>query len=64
MDNKAVMAQQIYEIDKAKDKIELAKRLLQNGVGIDVIARSTGLSKEQIEGLQKHTLEEPSVVNF
>ena len=47
-----------------KGKIEVAKQLLQNEVGIDVIARSTGLSKEQIEGLQKHTLEEPSVVNF
>jgi predicted transposase/invertase (TIGR01784 family) len=47
-----------------KGKIEVAKQLLQNGIGIDVIARSTGLSKEQIEGLQKHTLEEPSAVNF
>lgn len=78
MDNKAVMAQQIYEIDNAKakgkaegkaegkieGKIELAKRLLQNGVGIDVIAQSSDLSKKQIEDLKKHVLEEPLAVNF
>ena len=74
MDNKAVMAQQIYEIDNAKakgkaegkieGKIELAKRLLQNGVGIDVIAQSSDLSKKQIEDLKKHVLEGPSAVNF
>ncbi|QZA59102.1 hypothetical protein RHAB15C_0000986 [Candidatus Rhabdochlamydia porcellionis] len=31
---------------------------------MDVIARSSDLSKEQIEDLKKHVLEEPSVVNF
>ena len=47
-----------------KGKIELAKRLLQNGVGMDVIAQSSDLSKEQVEELKKYTLEEPSAINF
>ena len=47
-----------------KGKIELAKRLLQNGVGIDVIALSADLSKEQIEALQKYILDGTTAVNF
>ena len=39
-----------------KGKIELVKRLLQNGVGIDVIALSADLSKEQIESLKDKKL--------
>ncbi len=78
IDNKAALAQQIYEAEvnaknakaegKAigieKEKIQTAKRLLQAGCGIDLIAQATDLSKEQIEDLRKHTLQEPSVVNF
>ena len=78
MDNKAAAAQQIYEAEiyaknaeargeargKAEGKIELAKCLLQNGVGIDVIARSSDLSAKQIEDLKKYILKEPSAVNF
>ncbi|MGL4540731.1 MAG: Rpn family recombination-promoting nuclease/putative transposase, partial [Candidatus Rhabdochlamydia sp.] len=47
-----------------KGKIEIAKQLLQDGFGTDMIARSTGLSKEQIEDLQKYILDETKVVNF
>ncbi|MGB7127912.1 MAG: Rpn family recombination-promoting nuclease/putative transposase [Candidatus Rhabdochlamydia sp.] len=82
MDNKAALAQQIYEAEvnaknakaegKAegeaigieKGKMEIIKRLLQNGVGMDVIALSADLSKEQIEDLRKYILKEPSAVNF
>jgi predicted transposase/invertase (TIGR01784 family) len=49
---------------KAEGKIEMAKQLLQNGVGIDLIAQSSGLSKEQIEDLRKYILDETKVVNF
>ncbi|MGL4539514.1 MAG: Rpn family recombination-promoting nuclease/putative transposase [Candidatus Rhabdochlamydia sp.] len=63
MDNKAVMAQQIYEAETRgetrgieKNKIETAKRLLQGGCGIDMIVQATDLSKEQIEGLQNKDL--------
>ncbi|MGL4540491.1 MAG: Rpn family recombination-promoting nuclease/putative transposase, partial [Candidatus Rhabdochlamydia sp.] len=47
-----------------KGKIEMAKQLLQNGVGIEMIAQSSDLSKEQIEGLRKYILDETKVVNF
>jgi predicted transposase/invertase (TIGR01784 family) len=55
MDNKAVMAQQIYEAVE-KNKIETARRLLQGGCGIDMIVQATDLSKEQIEELQNKDL--------
>lgn len=45
-------------------KMEIAKNLLQNGVGIDIIAQYSGLSKEQIEDVKKYTFQEPSAVNF
>jgi predicted transposase/invertase (TIGR01784 family) len=51
-------------IGMKKGKIELAKRLLQNGVAIDMIAQSADLSKEQIESLQKCVLAGVNVVNF
>ncbi|MGL4539349.1 MAG: Rpn family recombination-promoting nuclease/putative transposase, partial [Candidatus Rhabdochlamydia sp.] len=47
-----------------KGKVEVAKRLLQDGFKIDMIIRSTGLSKEQVEELKKYVLEENIVVNF
>ncbi|MGL5626577.1 MAG: Rpn family recombination-promoting nuclease/putative transposase [Candidatus Rhabdochlamydia sp.] len=47
-----------------KGKIEVAKRLLQDRFEIDMIIRSTGLSKEQVEELKKYILEENIVVNF
>ncbi|HEV3269519.1 MAG TPA: Rpn family recombination-promoting nuclease/putative transposase, partial [Candidatus Rhabdochlamydia sp.] len=47
-----------------KGKMELAKRLLQNGVEMDVIALSADLSKEQIEDLKKYAFDETSAVNF
>jgi predicted transposase/invertase (TIGR01784 family) len=52
------------EKGKIEGKIEVAKRLLQNGIGIDVIALSTDLSKEQIEDLQKYILDGTIAVNF
>lgn len=45
-------------LDTAKDEgreegiIEVAKELLKNGIGIDIILKSTGLSREQIEQLK------------
>ncbi|MGL5627378.1 MAG: hypothetical protein ACRDDW_07730 [Candidatus Rhabdochlamydia sp.] len=35
-------------------KIEMAKRLLQKGIEIDLIAQCSDLSKEQMEDLKKH----------
>ena len=34
-------------------KIEIVKNLLQNGVDIETIIKSTGLSKEEIDNLSK-----------
>ena len=59
MDNKAVMAQQIYEAETRgaeKKELQIARRLLQGGCGIDMIIQATDLSKEQIEGLQSKDL--------
>lgn len=41
-------------IDTARDEkaLEIAYELLKNGVGIDIISNSTGLSTEQIERLR------------
>jgi len=47
-----------------KEKKQTAKRLLQDGLAIDLVSRYTGLSKEQIEDLKKYILEEPSAANF
>ncbi|HEV3269953.1 MAG TPA: Rpn family recombination-promoting nuclease/putative transposase [Candidatus Rhabdochlamydia sp.] len=67
MDHKAILDKK-YDEGEAKgiekEKIQTAKRLLQDGLAIDLISRYTDLSKEQIEDLRKYTLEEPSVVNF
>jgi predicted transposase YdaD len=66
MDNKAALAQQIYEAEvnaknaKAegeaigieKEKIQIAKRLLQAGYGIDLIVQATILPREQVESLK------------
>jgi len=38
--------------------------LLQEGFGIDVIMRSTDLSKEHLEELKKDILEEKDVINL
>ncbi|MDD3527737.1 MAG: Rpn family recombination-promoting nuclease/putative transposase [Bacteroidales bacterium] len=38
-----------------KGKIEVAKNLLKNGISIDIISASTGLSKEDIESLRKES---------
>ena len=35
-----------------KGKIEVAKNLLENNVSIEIITKSTGLSKEQIDRLK------------
>ncbi|MGL5626885.1 MAG: Rpn family recombination-promoting nuclease/putative transposase, partial [Candidatus Rhabdochlamydia sp.] len=75
MDHKAILEYKIDEgkaigriegeaIGIEKGKMEMAKQLLQNGVGIDLIAGSTRLSKEQIEGLRKYILDENIAVNF
>ena len=37
---------------KTVEKIEIAKKLLQKKIDIDVIMEATGLSKEEIENLQ------------
>ena len=36
-----------------QEKIEIAKELLNNNVSLDIIMKSTGLSKEEIEKLKK-----------
>ena len=43
-------------LDTAKDErtIEIAKNFLDNGVDIQIISKSTGLTKEQLEKLRKH----------
>ncbi len=75
MDNTAILDHKMDEgkaigkvegeaIGIEKGKVELAKRLLQNGVGMDVIALSADLSKEQIEDLQKYILDGTTAVNF
>ncbi len=47
-----------------KGEMELAKRLLQNGIGMDLLTQSANLSKEQIEELKKYTFNENTAVNF
>ncbi|PHM66694.1 putative transposase [Xenorhabdus stockiae] len=37
---------------KAEGKLETARALLQHGVSLDIIATSTGLSREEIEALK------------
>ncbi|MGB7128038.1 MAG: Rpn family recombination-promoting nuclease/putative transposase [Candidatus Rhabdochlamydia sp.] len=70
MDNKAALAQQIYEAEvnaknaKAegeaigieKEKIQTVKRLLQAGCGIDLIVQATNLPREQVESLKDKEL--------
>ncbi len=43
-------------LETAKDErtIEIAKNFIENGVDIDIISKSTGLTKEQIEKLRNH----------
>ena len=36
-----------------QEKIEIAKELLNNNVSLDIIMKSTGLSKEEIANLKK-----------
>ena len=36
-----------------QEKIEIAKELLNNNVSLDIIMKSTGLSKEEIEKLKQ-----------
>jgi hypothetical protein len=36
---------------RATERISIAKSLKMNGISIDVIQKSTGLSKEEIENL-------------
>jgi predicted transposase/invertase (TIGR01784 family) len=75
MDHKAILQYKLDEgeakglkkgIEKGivEGKVEVAKRLLQEGFGIDVIMRSTDLSKEHLEELKKDILEEKDVINF
>ena len=40
-----------YEQGSTNEKYEIAKNLLDNNVSIDIIIKSTGLSKEEIEEL-------------
>jgi predicted transposase/invertase (TIGR01784 family) len=41
----------VIETAKYDAKIEIARELKRNGVSVDLIAKSTGLTKEQIEKL-------------
>ncbi len=45
------MASELIEKGKREEKIEIAKNLLKNGVAIDLVAKSTGLSKTEISRL-------------
>ncbi|MCE1736584.1 hypothetical protein LWT78_23475 [Enterobacter hormaechei] len=40
------------EQGREQGKLETARAFLQNGVSVDIIIRSTGLSREQIEALR------------
>lgn len=70
MDNKAVLDYKKEEANKARikarieEKMEIAKNLFQNGIGIDIIAECADLSPEQIEEVKKYTLNVPPAVNF
>lgn len=44
----------IKEKAKIEGKIEVAKNLLSNGIDIEIIIKSTGLSKEEIEKLKEN----------
>jgi predicted transposase/invertase (TIGR01784 family) len=59
MDHQAMLQ---YKFDEGK--MELAKRLLQNGIGMDLLIQSADLSKEQIEELKKYIFNENTAVNF
>ena len=39
--------------EREEEKIEIAENLLERNVDIDIIAESTGLSKEEVENLKK-----------
>jgi len=43
----------IKEKGKIEGKIEVAKSLLENGIDIEIIIKSTGLTKKQIEKLKE-----------
>lgn len=60
MDNMAVMDQKIYEAEirgeakgiekgKIEAQLDIAKNLLQSGIGMDLAIQVTGLSEEQIK---------------
>ncbi|MBD2798509.1 transposase [Xenorhabdus sp. 18] len=40
------------EEGREEGKLETARAFLQNGVSVDIIIRSTGLSREQIDALR------------
>ncbi len=43
--------QEGVKVGKLEGKIETARELLKNGVDIDIIAKATGFSREEIEKL-------------
>ena len=45
------MKARAYEEGEQKSKKEIAKNLLKNNVDIEIIIKSTGLTKEEIENL-------------
>jgi predicted transposase/invertase (TIGR01784 family) len=42
-----------FEEGKIEGKIEVAKELIKKGISVDVIIEVTGLSKSQIEKIEK-----------
>lgn len=39
------------KIGKKEEKIEIAKELIKNGIDMNIIAKSTGISREELEEL-------------
>jgi predicted transposase/invertase (TIGR01784 family) len=45
------LAQRLIDEGEKKGKLKTARELVKNGVDIDIIAKSTGLTREEIEKL-------------
>ena len=56
MDQKAIEAAGFdkgLEQGKKEEKIKIAKKLLEQNIDIDIIIEATGLTKKEIENLEK-----------
>jgi hypothetical protein len=47
------MAENIVAERLEDDRLEIARNFIQAGVSLDIVARSTGLSLEQVERLKE-----------